>query len=394
MPATGSWNLRRAGWYAVTAEEYLAAILDVAYLAACAVEETVPDPSRVERMDPEKLYEAADRHLLTGITAMALESAGVKNEAFTQAKGKAIRKAAAFDLERAAILDRLEEAGIWHLPLKGCVLQALYPKLGMRQMSDNDILYDASRTSEVRQIMESLGFSSDRDFGKGVHDHYYKPPVCNFEMHRALFGAGHEKRFVRYYRDVKSRLILDEGKKYGCHFSDEDFYIFLLAHEYKHYSGRGTGLRSVLDTYVYLKKKGEALDWTYIAGELDKLGIGEFEAQNRSLALHLFGGEDLTERDLEMLDYILSSGTYGTLRNRVKNDIGKYGTGPLGKLRYLLRRIFLPMALVREAFPLFVKCPILLPFLPLYRVVRGLTINRTRMKAELKALVMDKHKQD
>jgi hypothetical protein len=95
-----------------------------------------------------------------------------------------------------------------------------------------------------------------------------------------------------------------------------------------------------------------------------------------------------------MLDYILSSGTYGTLRNRVKNDIGKYGTGPLGKLRYLLRRIFLPMALVREAFPLFVKCPILLPFLPLYRVVRGLTINRTRMKAELKALVMDKHKQD
>lgn len=60
-------------------------------------------------MDFEDLYIAADRHLLTGITAMALESAGVKNEAFTQAKGKAIRKAAAFDVERSAVLRALEE---------------------------------------------------------------------------------------------------------------------------------------------------------------------------------------------------------------------------------------------------------------------------------------------
>ena len=41
---------------------------------------------------------------------MALESAGVRDEAFTQAKGKAIRKVAAFDVERAAVLERLENA--------------------------------------------------------------------------------------------------------------------------------------------------------------------------------------------------------------------------------------------------------------------------------------------
>ena len=373
----------------MTGEEYRAAILDVAYLAACAVDETVPDPSRVEQMDLEMLYKAADRHLLTGVTAMALESAGVKDEAFTQAKGKAIRKVAAFDVERAAILDRLEEAGIWYAPLKGCILKSLYPKIGMRQMSDNDILYDASRTSEVRQIMESLGFSSDRAFGRGVHDHYFKPPVCNFEMHRALFGAVHDKRLVRHYQDVKGRLIRNEGKKHGCHFSDEDFYVYILAHEYKHYSGGGTGLRSVLDTYVYLKKKGEALDWPYVAGELLQLGIVDFEAQNRSLALHLFGGEALTAQDREMLDYILSSGTYGTVRNRVKNHLRENGNSPL---RFVLHRLFLPMDQVRSAFPLFAKCPILLPFLPLYRIVRGLTINRARTMAELKTLLMDRPK--
>ena len=28
----------------------------------------------------------------------------------------------------------------------------------------------------------------------------------------------------------------------------------MIVHEYKHYSGGGTGLRSLLDTYVYLRK--------------------------------------------------------------------------------------------------------------------------------------------
>ena len=97
-------------------EEYRAAILDVAYLAACAVNDTAPDAARVGTMNLENLYKAADRHLLTGITAMALESAGIKDEAFTQAKGKAIRKVAAFDVERAAVLAKLEDAGICQGP--------------------------------------------------------------------------------------------------------------------------------------------------------------------------------------------------------------------------------------------------------------------------------------
>ena len=176
---------------------YRAAIFDVVYLAAFAVNETVPDAARVKEMDLELLYKAADRHLLTGITAMALESAGVKERAFTQALGKAVRKVTVFDVERAAILEKLEEAVIWHMPLKGSVLKSLYPRTGMRQMADNDILCDPSRMSDVRSIMESLGFTTDSSYGRSIHDHYYKPPVCNFEMHRALFGSGHDQAYDR-----------------------------------------------------------------------------------------------------------------------------------------------------------------------------------------------------
>ena len=357
------------------------------YLAACAVNGAVPDEARVRRMDLEALYLAADRHAMTGVTAMALESAGVKQAAFTQAKGKAIRKVAAFDVERAAVLAKLEEAGVWYMPLKGSVLKDLYPRLGMRQMADVDILFDGARTKEARAVMEGLGFSAESTWGRGNHDHYFKPPICHFELHRTLFGAAHDARLVRYYQNVKDRLIRDEGGGCGFHFREEDFYLYMIAHEYKHYSGSGTGLRSALDTYVYLKKRGDGLDWSYIAAELNRLELTDFEAQNRGLALHLFEGGELTAREERMLEELLSSGTYGTIQKRVRNGVGRYGDGALGKTRYLFSRLFPPMNVVRSAFPFFARHPILLPILPGYRIVRELTFRKEKLWAELTALL-------
>lgn len=372
----------------MTYEEYRAACTDVVYLSACAVNGQVPDEKRVGQMDLARLYKAADRHLLTGITAMALESAGVRDEAFIQAKGKAIRKTAAFDVERSAVLSALEATGIWYLPLKGCVLKDLYPKLGMRQMADNDILFDGERCEEVRQIMEGLGFTTE-SFGRSHHDHYYKQPVCNFEMHRAMFVPAHGEKLYNYFKDYAGHFRKDADNKYGYHLSADDFYIYMIAHEYKHYSGGGTGLRSLLDTYVFCQRKGEALDWPYIAGELDKLGIADFEEQNRSLAVHLFDGETLTDEEQAMLDYILSSGTYGTVQNRVRNKLTAYGGSSAAKLRYMQERFFVPVrrsnkdyAAFAGAYPLFYRHKLLLPLLPFYRLGRGWP----RVKAELRAL--------
>lgn len=114
-----------------------------------------------------------------------------------------------------------------------------------------------------------------------------------------------------------------KAEGYEKHLSPEDFYLYLVAHEYKHYCGCGTGLRSFWDTYVFLKK--EALDMDYVAAEAEKMGLAEFEADNRARSLRLFSGETLTERDREMLDYALSSGVYVNYDNRVENGMRKVG---------------------------------------------------------------------
>ena len=352
------------------------------YLAGCAVNDTIPDANRVRSMNLENLYRAANRHLLTAITAMALEVAGIKDGAFTQAKGKAIRKVAAMDADMIELFNRFDRMGIWYMPLKGSVLKDYYPAYGMRQMSDHDILFDSSRIDDVKSIMKSMGFSC-KSFGTGVHDTYHKEPVINFEMHRALFAPASGDRLCDYYLNTKDRLVKDEGTGYRYHFSSEDFYIYMIAHEYKHYSAGGTDLRSLLDTYVYISKCGDKLDWKYITSEVQKLGIADFERQNRSLALHLFSNTALTDAEQEMLSYIISSGTYGTVEHSVENAIRKVGS----KGRYLVSRLFLPMEIVKTWYPFFYRYKVFLPVLCLYRIGRALTVSWKRTRKELRVLM-------
>jgi hypothetical protein len=214
----------------------------------------------------------------------------------------------------------------------------------------------------------------------GVHDHYTKPPTLSFEIHRALFNLSHGEKFDSYYRDVKSRLVPEEGKRFGYHFSDEDFYLYMLTHEYKHFSGNGTGLRSLLDTYVYLKAKEASMDWNYLAGELEKLGLTEFEKENRSLSMKLFNGEPLTEAEEKMLGIVKDSGTYGNETVRAKNAIEKRG-----RAGYLLARTFLPLHEMRSLYPWLDKAPFLLPLSWVLRIGKALIVKPKKVLFQLTA---------
>lgn len=371
--------------------EYIRAIKDVIYLAYCGVNGKIPSSARVQKMDISAVYEASQKHLLTAICAMSLESAGIKDDRFTQASAKAIRRIIQMDIDRAQLFEHFEKENIWYMPLKGSLLKDLYPKYGMRQMSDNDILFDSTRAEDVKRIMESMGFTCDH-FGKGNHDVYFKQPVSNFEMHTTIINRN-DKRLFEYYLNVKDRLIKDEGNDYGYHFSDEDFYVFMTAHEYKHYSKGGTGLRSVLDTYVYLSKLGDKLDMQYIKTECKKLGMAEFESQSRSLAMNLFGAKKLTEENKQMLKYIAFSGTYGTIENMINNKVAKYGNSKLAKMKYTLGRLTIPLSEKNERYsawkayyPWFYEKKYRIPLLFFYRFGKGLTVSRKKITQEIRIL--------
>lgn len=324
---------------------------DMLYLSACGINGICPDRAVLGEVNEKELYRISYTHFLDALVGTALKKAGIPvPQYWNEHISKAIRKVVLFDTERAKLFSFMEQKGIWHLPLKGIILKEYYPTVGMRQMSDNDILFDYSFCDAVHGYMESQGYETV-SVGAGNHDVYEKAPVYNFEMHRALFNELHQDGWAEYYDNIKDRLILDDNSSYGYHFTDEDFYVYITAHAYKHYAGSGTGLRTLLDFYVYLKKKTE-LDFSYIEKECEVLGIREFERKNRILCRKVFSGEvlkgmeslehSLSEEEREMLMYYLTSGAYGTVERGVENrvkQLGKKCSG-ISKLKYIWMRVF------------------------------------------------------
>lgn len=314
---------------------------EIVYLISCALNDIIPENIKLTHLD--LLYLFSKRHSLTAMIAYTLESTKIfssidsqMSKQWKEAKDKAIRKNILLDNERKLILDEMEEAKIWHVPLKGIILKDLYPKYGMREMADNDILYDKYRQKDVMNIFLKHHYKAE-SIGVGVHDVYMKEPIYNFEMHTDLFASD----LNDYYHDIKERLCLKQGKQFSYDFTDDDFYIYMIAHAHKHYSHSGTGLRTLVDIYVYNQKK--QLDRNYIKQELKKLGIEEFEEKTRKLVYQLFNRtskfsiDELTEDDQQLFLYYCDSGTYGNLKKRIENSLQEtHGH----KLKYLLTRLF------------------------------------------------------
>ena len=349
---------------------------DLIYICRSAANNKNLSYDRISEMDLNAIYNISSHHMLTATVAYALEKAGIKDEHFRAAQAKAIRRAVIFETAWKNIAAKLEENKIWYMPLKGAIIKDYYPSFGIREMSDYDILFDADRADRVREIMEELGFSTET-LGRGIHDCYHKPPVLNFEMHTCLYPSWIDQEKHHYYRDVKVRLQQKQG--YEFRFTPEDLYIYLVAHEYKHYASGGTGLRSLLDTYLFLKK--EKLDWGYIRSECKKLGIEEFEAMNRSLTMHLFSAGKMSVEEKEMLKYILTSGTYGTFSNMVENGISQKG-----RLGFFFSKLTLPFPLLAGDYPILRAHPNLYLLISLWRLIHGFFFKHDQFMYQVKAI--------
>lgn len=327
------------------------------YLVTCALNDKQPNLKELGEIDKSEIYKVAKFHSLTVITAVALEKLGetLDNEWISE-KEKAIRRSILSEVEYKRIVDFMEKNEIWYMPLKGKILQELYPQKWMRQMADIDILFDVEYQKQVCFYMKSIGYEV-KSFGIGNHDIYMKSPIYNYEMHTSLYDDNHEKCFLEYYRDVKKKLHKVDENKFEYWFSWEDFYVYLISHMYKHYSASGIGVRSLVDCYVFLKKYETMLNWEYIKQELSKLNMVDFESMIRQVSKKVFSGSlDLTVQEKKVLEECLLSGTYGTMKQRIERQMGKlqgnrsvYGT----KFQYIWKRLF-PERKILEIY-----CPLL-----------------------------------
>ncbi len=373
------------------------------YLAACSLNGRSAVLGEMTLRDNHDLLLLSQRHTIGSIISVSLEKTNYnKNtipeeiqEKWKSVRGAALKRRVLFDTERNRLMKILEQNNIRYCPLKGIILQDLYPMYEMREMSDNDILFDEKKRDVLKKIMLNEGYTLE-DHGVTNHDLYTKPPVYNFEFHTRLFMHTFSTRFTDYYNNIQEKLIKNENDSCGYHLSDEDFYIYMTAHAYKHYKEGGTGIRSLTDSFIYNKSKGEKIDRKYINTECKKLGIHLFEKHLRKISYDLFNDpaktylniSNLKDKEKKLLSYISFTGSYCTKEDFIKSRIKKSGS----KTNYMLRRLIPDINYYKEAHPFLYENRIYIPFFLLFRAGKVLLNNRKNLKRELRILYDNKKK--
>jgi len=142
-------------------EHKLTEVNDLIYLLKYSLNNQKADFQKVSNMDLTQLFSLADSHKITACVAFTLENIGLDDETYKpwkQAKSMAVRNNLLLNNERNDIYNYMEENHILHVSLKGIVLQDLYPKFGMREMGDNDILFDQSSQEQMYDYMNAHGY--------------------------------------------------------------------------------------------------------------------------------------------------------------------------------------------------------------------------------------------
>ena len=301
----------------------------------------------------------------------------------------AIAKAAYQEEEKEVIFKELEANNIKYMPMKGSIIKYLYPSIDMRSMADLDIYFDDLRSAEVRKILINLGYDVTL-YKKSNHDTYQKIPFMEVEMHRGLLSESYA--ISRYYKDFWPRLIKASEESFQYNFNINDYYVFMTAHAARHFSSGGIGIRNVVDEYIYLNKYQDELDFDYINKELSHIGLAKFESNLKKLSKYWFTDVALEPADVslmeEMADYIIKSGTYGTLEHGTLNKLMGEGVSEninASKVKYLWHRLFPSISNMKRRNPILNKVIILLPWFYFTRLLRGIFKKREDTKAEVKA---------
>ena len=354
--------------------------LSIVYLLNCFLHNKKADLNQVNNFDIETVKKICRLHKISAIVACVLEDFE-KDDYWIKQKNNAIRKTILYENERAELFDFLEKKKIWYLPLKGIIISKYYPQYGVREFSDNDILFDSKYQEIVRNYFIEHGYEV-KSFNKSYHDRYTKSPVFCFEMHTSLFNMYSGRVQNKYYINIMDILIKHDGK-YELSFTDNDLYVYFMAHAVKHYLESGTGLRTLVDTYILINHL--SLDWDYVNGELEKLNILGIASEFKNLVVSLFDEIPLTYDQTVVFNKIWSMGAYGNLENKVDNDLS---TTKKGKL--LLKRRFPPLKTLEYSHPIVFKYPILLPAFYIKRLIKGFTKKEKETTKEIKYII--KHK--
>ncbi len=350
---------------------------------------TALDGEAEKKLTPDiigALYRLSELHDLAHIVSAALGKLGLLgvdeiSAGLQKQELLSVYRCERLKYEFEQICEVLDGESIPYIPLKGSVIRPFYPYDSMRTSCDIDILIrEEQLDNAIDAIVERLAYERG---SRDKHDVALNAPSgVHFELHFSLIEGDEVLDAVL----LKVWEYSTQKSEYRYAMTDEFLLFYHISHMAKHFAHGGCGIRPFMDLWIIEHKMGisrNCADELLEASGLCRFAVGAF-----ALADAWFGGKEHTELTLNMQEYIMNAGVYGSLENRVYMR----STDNDSKLKYIFRRVFIPYRDMVNFFPSLKKCPLLLPFLYLvriFRVVRGKRLGRRIHEAKLAGTLSD-----
>ena len=270
--------------------------------------------------------------------------------------------------ERKRVTQMLEQEKIPYVLLKGSRMRDFYPDPMTRTSCDIDILFRGDETVEKRIHDHMMGFGYEFVVDCGTTINYLCNPV-EFEMHRYLFDDRLE--FHGLFDKVWDyTLPVGEG---SCErrLTEEFFYVYMIAHMAKHFTRYGSGVRPVIDLYLYNRRIPEGFDRNKAETLLKSVGLYDFEQRLLALTRAWFETGKLSEMDMKLTDYIMEAGIYGDSRIMSANTTKVAENADKVRRKEILSYIFPSGEVMTRLYPGMMKYPVLLPVAWVRRWCKG-----------------------
>ena len=184
-------------------------------------------PEAPEALDWDNLFALSTAQKVEAMASAGLADVqGVPENVrarFAQAYKKEIAAHLVRRSEGVKLLNALEVNGIDCVPLKGWVMQGLYPNPALRYMCDMDVLFRPEQSAQVQHVLEALDYEP-QSLGSNP-EVYYKRPVMNIEMHKRI-----ARDPIGYFDAIWDRLRLSPNCLHTYAMTWEDYYLYMIAH--------------------------------------------------------------------------------------------------------------------------------------------------------------------
>lgn len=346
----------------------------------------VPSQADLQPSVLQELYKLSKQHDVAHLAYRGLEKQGLLENGETVAKFckqqmLAIYRCQRIEYELSRICQSLAEAQIPFIPLKGSVLRKYYPEAWMRTSCDIDVLV---HESDLERAIDCL--VTQRNYinqGRDYHDvSLFSAGGVHLELHFDLVEDEYANEARKVLSKVWEAVSPKAGYRYCFEMTDEMFYFYHIAHMAKHFEFGGCGIRPFLDLWILDHRV--QYDQSARTRLLEEGNLRIFAEQSRKLSAVWFSNAQPDDVCIQMQEYILNGGVYGTLENRVAVQQKRSG----GKLGYIISRVFLSYDSLKVLYPILQNHRRLMPFMQVHRWFRLLF--KGRLKSSLHELNVNK----